>query len=165
MRKINKIIVHCSDSSWGNAAEIDKWHKEFGWKGIGYHYVILNGNIHPRVFAEEFDGALELGRPVEEQGAHVKGMNEDTIGVCLIGIDIFSKKQKSMLNKLLYSLCREYELSRKDILGHYETPTGAAQGKTCPNINMKSYRRKLRWLFLIWAYGFYTPIIDDLISG
>ena len=43
MREIKKIIIHCSDSEFGDAALIDKWHKERGWTGIGYHYVILNG--------------------------------------------------------------------------------------------------------------------------
>ena len=46
MRKINKIILHCSDSAWGSAAAIDRWHVERGMRRIGYHYVILNGVRH-----------------------------------------------------------------------------------------------------------------------
>jgi hypothetical protein len=45
MQKIEYIFNHHSASDWGDAAEIDKWHKEKGWKGIGYHYVVLNGYI------------------------------------------------------------------------------------------------------------------------
>ena len=76
MREINKIIVHCSATQEGkniSAATIDKWHKKRGWIGIGYHYVIA------------LDGSMEYGRPVEQVGAHVKGMNKDSIGIVYIG--------------------------------------------------------------------------------
>ena len=76
MREINKIIVHCSATQEGkniSAATIDKWHKKRGWRGIGYHYVIA------------LDGSMEYGRPVEQVGAHVKGMNKDSIGIVYIG--------------------------------------------------------------------------------
>jgi N-acetylmuramoyl-L-alanine amidase len=76
MRKINKIIIHCSATQEGrhlDAAEINRWHLKRGWKGIGYHYVVL------------LDGAIEYGRSVYEPGAHVKGMNKNSIGICYIG--------------------------------------------------------------------------------
>ena len=43
MREIDKIIVHCSATPEGrdvSAATIDDWHKQRGWSGIGYHYVV-----------------------------------------------------------------------------------------------------------------------------
>jgi N-acetyl-anhydromuramyl-L-alanine amidase AmpD len=55
------------------AAEIDQWHKERGWSSIGYHYVIRR------------DGTVEVGRPLQQPGAHVKGHNDYSIGICLIG--------------------------------------------------------------------------------
>ena len=76
MREINKIVVHCSATQEGkniSAATIDKWHKKRGWRGIGYHYVIA------------LDGSMEYGRPVEQIGAHVKGMNKNSIGIVYIG--------------------------------------------------------------------------------
>ena len=76
MREINKIVVHCSATQEGkniSAATIDKWHKKRGWRGIGYHYVI------------GLDGLIELGRPVEQVGAHVKGHNKNSIGICYVG--------------------------------------------------------------------------------
>ena len=76
MRKINKIIIHCSATREGediSAAVIDRWHRDRGWSGIGYHYVVsLNGNI-------------EYGRPIDKQGAHVKDHNKGSIGICYIG--------------------------------------------------------------------------------
>lgn len=87
------IILHCSDSEFGNAAEIEKWHLERGWSGIGYHYVILNGWISPGIYNRHFNGHIETGRPLDhdpfvtkkEIGAHVKGFNTDSVEVCLIG--------------------------------------------------------------------------------
>ena len=76
MRTINKIIVHCSATQEGkdlDAAEINKWHLKRGWDGIGYHYVVL------------LDGVIEYGRSIYKQGAHVKGENEGSIGICYIG--------------------------------------------------------------------------------
>ena len=76
MRQINKLIVHCSATQEGrelDAAEINRWHLKRGWKGIGYHYVIL------------LDGIIEYGRNIYEQGAHVKNHNKGSIGICYIG--------------------------------------------------------------------------------
>ena len=76
MRTINKIIIHCSATQEGrdlDAAEINRWHLKRGWNGIGYHYVVL------------LDGTIEYGRSIYKQGAHVKGENEGSIGICYIG--------------------------------------------------------------------------------
>ena len=76
MREIRKLIVHCSATPEGrevSASTINDWHLKNGWSGIGYHYVI------------GLDGTIEYGRPVEKQGAHVKGYNKSSIGICYIG--------------------------------------------------------------------------------
>ena len=66
MRNIDSIIVHCSATKAGQdftAADIDCWHRERGFNGIGYHYVI------------RLDGKLEKGRDVSLAGAHCRGWN------------------------------------------------------------------------------------------
>ena len=77
MRKINKLIVHCSATpEYKNfdVNDIREWHvKGNGWSDCGYHYVI------------KLDGTLQEGRPVEKIGAHCAGHNRDSIGVCYIG--------------------------------------------------------------------------------
>ena len=43
MRKIDSIIIHCSATKVGQdftAADIDRWHRERGFNGLGYHYVV-----------------------------------------------------------------------------------------------------------------------------
>ena len=65
MRDINKIIIHCTATPEGRDVSVDtirQWHLDRGWSDIGYHYIIdLEGNLHE-------------GRPVERQGAHVRGI-------------------------------------------------------------------------------------------
>tara|TARA_R110001606_G_scaffold347973_1_gene497428 strand:- start:7486 stop:7965 length:480 start_codon:yes stop_codon:yes gene_type:complete len=77
MRKINKIIVHCSATSPEmdvDVPTIRRWHvEENGWSDIGYHYVITP------------DGMLHDGRPVSKSGAHTRGQNSNSIGICLVG--------------------------------------------------------------------------------
>ena len=76
MRRIDEIIIHCSDSPEGRndkAEDIRKWHKQRGFNDIGYHYVI------------DLDGTVEKGRPVEQAGAHCTGHNRNSIGICYIG--------------------------------------------------------------------------------
>lgn len=76
MRKIAEIIVHCTASPAGRAvsvADVDRWHHQRGFAGIGYHFLI------------GIDGAVHTGRPVERVGAHCLGHNAASIGVCYVG--------------------------------------------------------------------------------
>ncbi|MBO5749348.1 MAG: N-acetylmuramoyl-L-alanine amidase, partial [Bacteroidaceae bacterium] len=75
MRRIDKIIVHCTATPEGrevSVKEIDRWHRERGFKCIGYHYVI------------GLDGKVSEGRPIEEIGAHCTGQNSHSVGVCYV---------------------------------------------------------------------------------
>jgi len=77
MRPINEIVVHCSatrpDMDIG-VEEIRQWHVyERNWSDIGYHVVIRR------------NGSVEEGRPVENIGAHARGHNNESIGICLVG--------------------------------------------------------------------------------
>ncbi len=76
MRTINLIVVHASASRPSmdiGAIDIDRMHKDKGWRGIGYHTVIRR------------NGTLEHGRDLTEVGAHVYGYNKNSIGSCMIG--------------------------------------------------------------------------------
>lgn len=140
MRRINKLIVHCSDSTFGDAREIDRWHRERGFSLIGYHYVICNGHRTGKSeYSTEVDGLVEYGRTVGMEGAHCFGHNRDSIGICLIGKTEFTKTQRIQLEQLLKRLMAEYELCPKDVFGHYEFDPG----KTCPNMDMHLLRASL----------------------
>ena len=76
MRQINYIIIHCSATKAGrdfHAKDIDKWHRERGFDEIGYNAVV------------DLDGTVEPGRSESKPGAHCKGHNSDSIGICYIG--------------------------------------------------------------------------------
>ena len=75
-RKINKIIIHCSATPPNmdvDADRVDEWHKQRGWSGIGYHFFIKR------------NGQIQAGRPLEKSGAHTKGHNKNSIGICYAG--------------------------------------------------------------------------------
>ena len=140
MREINISILHCSASSFGDAETIDRWHKERGWDGIGYHFVVLNGSRKKGEFNSEDDGLVEEGRPIEKVGAHCRGHNTGSIGICLIGEDVFTDSQLVALVGLIKKLTKDYHVNfYVKIYGHYEFD----DHKTCPNIDMNDFRKYL----------------------
>jgi len=116
-----KIIIHCSDSTFGNAILINQWHKENGWMSktgisMGYHFDILNGRITSNKYNQIYDGLIEVGRPIDEDnhietwelGAHTRGRN-NSIGICLIGNSGgFTVAQLEALEALLEELRNLY---------------------------------------------------------
>ena len=119
---IKLLIVHCSDTNDNediSAIDIHNMHLGFGWDGIGYHKIILKS------------GKIENGRPEYWIGAHVKGKNDISLGVCLIGRDKFTNKQFNSLEKILKKWKRKYP--KASIIGHRDTGNTK---KTCPNFNV-----------------------------
>jgi N-acetylmuramoyl-L-alanine amidase len=110
------VIVHCSDSAWGNAAEITRWHLERKFATIGYHYVILNGKLSATKQHSYFDGHIETGRALDddkdmeldEAGAHAFGYNR-AVGICLIGkSNTFTQAQIGSLQFLIRKLRAQF---------------------------------------------------------
>lgn len=132
MREIYSIIIHCAASKGDISAKtIDRMHRMRGWKGIGYHYLIRrNGNI-------------ELGRPLSEQGAHVKGHNQSSIGICLAGglaaegekgVMDYTLEQWETLGILVRGLQARFP-SITLVAGHNEF----TKKKTCPNFDVAAW--------------------------
>lgn len=141
IRKITKIIIHCSDSPFGNAMLIDEWHRARGWDCIGYHYVTLNGR--PKTsdeYIEDLDGVIEEGRDIQKAGAHCKGQNKDSIGICLIGKDVFTDKQIRATVVRVSNLMTMYDIPLEEVYGHNHFN----KGKTCPNIDMDEFRQAVK---------------------
>jgi len=137
-RKINKIIVHCSASEWGDAEVIDSWHRDRGFKCIGYHDVILNGlRAYEGVYEPNQDGVIEHGRGYAEIGAHCKGYNEDSIGICLIGMRFFTLEQFRVLIGHIGDLMQRFpNVDLGSVYGHGEINPG----KECPTFDMNFIR-------------------------
>ncbi|MCK5019681.1 MAG: N-acetylmuramoyl-L-alanine amidase [Candidatus Peribacteraceae bacterium] len=151
---IEYIIVHCSDSSWGSAREIRKWHinPPNNWRDIGYHFIINNGKPYPDSYFKFMDGQIEYGRDLDDDpyvedkeiGSHALGYNQSSIGICLIGRgkDEFSKNQYDSLFDIIITLMNKYNIPIENVLGHYEIPK--SNGKTCPNMDMNSLREIIK---------------------
>ena len=129
MRPIDTIIVHCSATPEGrdvSVSEIRKWHKARGWSDIGYHFVIT------------LDGTMNVGRPIEKIGAHAKGYNRKSIGICYIGgtdsegnpKDTLTETQEAAMQALILELKKSYP-SIKKLIGHNEVSS-----KACPSFKV-----------------------------
>jgi N-acetylmuramoyl-L-alanine amidase len=130
-REINKIIIHCSATPEGKDISVETirdWHLKRGWSDIGYHYVI------------DLDGKVHAGRPIEKTGAHVKGHNTGSIGICYVGgveqdgktpKDTRTKEQKVALDNLLFTLTDVFVGAT--IHGHNEFSS-----KACPSFDVQS---------------------------
>lgn len=143
MRRVDTLIIHCSATKAGmdfGAADIDRWHREQGMAGIGYHYVV------------RLDGSIEEGRSVALPGAHCRGWNGRSIGICYIGgldadgkpADTRTEQQKVALKHLVEELRRKYRIER--VMGHRDaSPDLNGDGviepdefvKACPCFDVK----------------------------
>ena len=76
MRLVKEIIIHCSATREGQQISVDTirdWHLAKGWNDIGYHFYI------------DLDGTINKGRDIDKIGAHCKGHNRNSIGICYCG--------------------------------------------------------------------------------
>lgn len=146
MRKITHLVVHHSlteDGDTKNWNAIRKYHIEHnGWSDIGYHYGIekVRGEI-----------TLQYGRPVNKPGAHVKGMNSKTIGICVVGN--YDKRAPSTeklqkLEILVRQLQRTFHVPSKNVIGHWEAQRLLGlephERKSCPGrkFDMAQFRKE-----------------------
>tara|TARA_B110000114_G_scaffold21101_1_gene20082 strand:- start:87 stop:524 length:438 start_codon:yes stop_codon:yes gene_type:complete len=108
MRNVNEIIVHCSATREGQQVTVDTirdWHLAKGWNDIGYHFYI------------DLDGTINKGRDIDKMGAHCKGHNRNSIGICYCGgveadgktpKDTRTQEQKDSLLNVLKTLKAMY---------------------------------------------------------
>ena len=99
------VVHHTASPAWTTVEKIDQWHKERGWDGIGYHYVIY------------VDGSVHEGRSLSKVGAHAKGRNATHIGIALVGYDSFTPAQITALEGLVDKLGLPAERHHKDCPG------------------------------------------------
>ncbi len=129
---VRYIVIHTADASMRNvdAKEIDLWHKQRGWSGIGYHYVILNDRHDTKD-----EGTLEKGRPIHLQGAHVAGINHMSVGICCVGkgdAEPFSAKQMKAMLDLIAELRRRFDVPPENVIGHREVNKMVDAGQLAP---------------------------------
>jgi N-acetylmuramoyl-L-alanine amidase len=108
MRLVKEIIIHCSATREGQQISVDTirdWHLAKGWNNIGYHFYI------------DLDGTINKGRDIDKIGAHCKGHNRNSIGICYCGgvetdgktpKDTRTQEQKDSLLNVLKTLKAMY---------------------------------------------------------
>lgn len=126
---IDTVIIHAAytpaDMDIG-AAEINQWHLDRGWDGIGYHWVIRR------------DGTLEQGRSESTVGAHAYGHNQGSIGICMVGgmPDCnYTAAQWRCLEALVRDLLARYDCK---VIGHRDVSE-----KPCPMFDAKAWAETL----------------------
>jgi N-acetylmuramoyl-L-alanine amidase len=150
------IVVHTAAYNGRNCDRdmIDQWHRERGWNGIGYHYTVINDKH------DTFeDGTVQTGRDLTIAGAHARGINNRSIGICCIGHgdqEPFTDRQNESLIRLVSGLIDQYEdLKVDNVIGHRELNALVAKGvlrkeytttKTCPGkkVHMVALREQIR---------------------
>ena len=128
---IQYIVIHCSDSPHGRgdgAEEIHRWHitkKPSPYDGIGYHRVINEG------------GRVEHGRPLYWQGAHARGFNGVSLGICLIGNGVYTPQQWISLKDEIHRLL--LVAPKAKVVGHNDLDSS----KGCPLFDVQAWWNSL----------------------
>ena len=95
----DEVILHHAEASSATVWDINAWHLDNGWVGIGYHYYIRK------------DGSIYRGRPEWAVGAHATGHNDRSIGICCEGAYMTETMPAAQLASLKALL--------RDIMGRY----------------------------------------------
>lgn len=138
MNKPNRVILHCAatpdypatspDFNKFTLKDIDRWHRERGWNGCGYHWVVGR------------PGQIEIGRDPSVMGAHTSGHNHNSLGICLIGTKEITREQVVSLLDLYRYIKSQYNITWASWFGHYELNSK----KTCPGLPMALLRAFLK---------------------
>lgn len=134
MRKINRIIIHCSATKADHdidVSDVRQWHLDRGWSDIGYHYFVdIRGNGFK-------------GRPLERIGAHVKGHNHDSVGICYAGGIGDDGKPKDTLTDSQRRKIEQYIKAIRAVFGEGVSVHGHNEyaNKACPSFKVDKYFR------------------------
>lgn len=125
--KPDTIILHHAEASICSIDDIDRWHKLRGWAGVGYHYFVKK------------DGTIYRGRPEKADGAHTKGYNTHSIGLCAEGA-YMKEEMPEVQRKSIIALSQYIKLRYdiKHIYGHREVYATACPGTNYPLAQIKA---------------------------
>lgn len=136
--QVQLLVVHCSatpPSADIDAETIRKWHVEGnGWSDIGYHGVIKR------------DGSFEQGRELHERGAHAKGWNAVSWGLCLVGGVQEQDRNKPEANytpeqyKTLWAVLNAWQsvAPTAHVCGHRDLDSDHQRLKACPSFDVRA---------------------------
>jgi len=129
LNKPKYLIVHhtggtsadpLADTSHHTFEMVKQYHLSLGWEDIGYHYFI------------DKTGKVTAGRAENYHGAHTKGYNQKSIGICLAGnfdATLPTKEQEKALKILLQELQEKYIFTTDEIYPHREFANKTCYGR------------------------------------
>lgn len=120
-----RIVIHHTGNPTDDdlsAEQLHRSHKNLGWAGVGYHFIVRK------------DGTVELGRPVDCVGAHAEGFNYRSIGIHVCGNFDMAEPTEAQINalpQLIADICDAYGLiaSADIVVGHRDLMATACPGK------------------------------------
>ena len=127
-RKITLIVIHCSATRCNRQYTVQQLYHDHvevnHWRYIGYHFYI------------RCDGTVEPTRPLACVGAHAKGYNAHSIGICYEGgldeqgrpADTRTEAQKKSMERLIVQMKQQFP-SIVNLVGHHDLP---GVHKDCP---------------------------------
>jgi len=142
--KWQAIVIHDSASAVATPAQLDLRARDQGLKGIGYHFVVGNGNGMS-------DGELHAtARWITQQaGAHTAGQNADwfnrqAIGICLVGDgdrDRFTPAQTRRLLELVDVLRSRLNIPTDRVYLHSQLAPTTSPGRHFPETTLRAHLR------------------------
>ena len=134
---VHEVILHTSATpgNWHTGKSVQdmvdairRWHVvDNGWSDIGYHRVVAP------------DGSIGIGRSLYKTGAHVRGRNRGTVGICMVpsvthnGIKTFdtyfTEAQRQAVKAYLKDLMELTEITK--VSGHNDYAN-----KECPGFKV-----------------------------
>lgn len=130
INQIKKIARHHSGTPTGSAEAFARYHTQtLGWSTSGYHEVILP------------DGRVQLCYSPNVVTNGVRGHNDTTYHICLVGNGNFTAAQEEAFKERAEVAMQLFNLKVTDVLGHREFSGANTQ---CPGIDMNVVRRNLQ---------------------
>lgn len=132
--KTTGIVLHHAEADNCTVYDINRWHKNNGWAGIGYHFYVRK------------DGSIYTGRKINQIGAHAGSnsskatykynnwANKETIGICAEGrytVETMPEIQRKAIIWLC-KYCIEKYPSIERIYKHKEISSTDCPGKNYP---------------------------------
>lgn len=129
----SSIVIHHSGAAAGDAESIRRLHESYGYRGLGYHFLVGNGNGLG-------DGVVHVGYRWDGQlpGVHTSGpradhFNERAIGICLVGNGDrrpFTDRQIASLVSLVQRLQRQLGIPAERVYLHRDvSPLASDPGR------------------------------------
>lgn len=103
LNSVTRIILHHAEARTCSAEDIHRWHKQNGWSGAGYHFLVRK------------DGSVYRLRPENKVGAHAKGANSNSLGICFEGsyqTETMPEAQVKAGQELVAYLKKKYGISK-----------------------------------------------------